>query len=362
MAVDERDPYTGYMTTGHEWNGIKELNSPVPRPVYFFLIVAGVFSVIYWILMPAWPLGVTYTKGLLGIDQRVTVSESLKQAALERGIWTGRIESESFKDIQADSRLMDMVRQTGRTLFGDNCAACHGSNAKGGKGFPNLTTASWLWGGDPENIAETIRVGVNSAHPQTRTSQMMAFGRDQILKKDEIDNVVTYVRSLSDPAIGKEVSATKIDAGKAVFAANCVACHGDDAKGKADLGAPNLTDRFWIYGGDARVGLHDGVGWPPGPYAQLGGKTLSARSQDSCALSDRSPRGGTMNGVAATKHVKAKAVLAIVAGLLLLLIANSHLVYMAITSQPECVAHVHRGQGAPMEGRFSAASSSCTPR
>ena len=251
MAVDERDPYTGYMTTGHEWNGIKELNSPVPRPVYFFLIVAGVFSVIYWILMPAWPLGVTYTRGLLGIDQRVTVSESLKQAALERGIWTGRIESESFKDIQADSRLMDMVRQTGPTLFGDNCAACHGSNAKGGKGFPNLTTVSWLWGGDPENIAETIRVGVNSPHPQTRTSQMMAFGRDQILKKDEIDNVVTYVRSLSDPAIGKQVSATKIDAGKAIFAANCVACHGDDAKGKADLGAPNLADRFWIYGGDA---------------------------------------------------------------------------------------------------------------
>jgi cytochrome c oxidase cbb3-type subunit III len=183
MAVNERDPYTGYMTTGHEWNGIKELNSPVPRPVYFFLIVAGVFSVIYWILMPAWPLGVTYTKGLLGIDQRVTVSESLKQAALERGIWTGRIESESFKDIQADSRLMDMVRQTGRTLFGDNCLACHGSNAKGSKGFPNLTTASWLWGGDPENIAETIRVGVNSAHPQTRTSQMMAFGRDQISRR-----------------------------------------------------------------------------------------------------------------------------------------------------------------------------------
>jgi len=243
MAVDERDPYTGYMTTGHEWNGIKELNSPVPRPVYFFLIVAGVFSVIYWILMPAWPLGVTYTKGLLGIDQRVTVSESLKQGALERGIWTGRIESESFKDIQADSRLMDMVRQTGRALFGDNCAACHGSNARGGKGFPNLTTASWLWGGDPENIAETIRVGVNSAHPQTRTSQMMAFGRDQILKKDEIDNVVTYVRSLSHPAIGKEVSATKIDAGKAVFAANCVACHQANGSGLAAMKAPALAAR-----------------------------------------------------------------------------------------------------------------------
>ncbi len=90
MAVDERDPYTGYMTTGHEWNGIKELNTPVPRPVYFFLIVTALFAVIYWILMPAWPLGVTYTKGLLGNDQRTIVAESLKQAALERGVWTKR--------------------------------------------------------------------------------------------------------------------------------------------------------------------------------------------------------------------------------------------------------------------------------
>ena len=82
MAVEERDPHSGYMTTGHEWNGIKELNTPVPRPVYFFLIVTALFAVVYWVLMPAWPLGVTYTKGLLGIDKRTTVNESLAQAAL----------------------------------------------------------------------------------------------------------------------------------------------------------------------------------------------------------------------------------------------------------------------------------------
>jgi len=251
MAIEERDPHTGYMTTGHDWNGIKELNTPVPRPVYFFLIVTALFSVVYWVLMPAWPLGVTYTKGLLGIDQRNVVADSLKQAALERGVWTKRIEAGGFKEIQADPKLMEVVRQTGRTLFGDNCAACHGLNAQGGHGFPNLTTASWLWGGDPESIAETIRVGINSAHPQTRSSQMMAFGRDQLLKKDEVDSVVIYVRSLSDPAVAKQAPAAKIDAGKAVFAANCVTCHGDDAKGKADLGGPDLTDRFWIYGGDA---------------------------------------------------------------------------------------------------------------
>jgi cytochrome c oxidase cbb3-type subunit 3 len=251
MAVEERDPHTGYMTTGHEWNGIKELNTPVPRPVFFFLIVTALFAVAYWILMPAWPLGVTYTRGLLGIDQRNTVTESVKQAALERSVWTGPIEAASFKDIQADPQLRERVRQTGKTLFGDNCAPCHGSNARGGKGFPNLTTAAWLWGGDFDSIADTIKVGVNSAHPQSRTSQMMAFGRDQLLKKDEIDNVVSYVRSLSDPTVAGQVPAAKIEAGKAVFSANCVTCHGDDARGKQDLGAPDLTDRNWIYGGDA---------------------------------------------------------------------------------------------------------------
>src|SRR3954464_3874442 len=97
MAVEERDKYTGYFTTGHEWNGIKELNTPVPRVVYFFLIVTVLFASIYWVLMPAFPLGVTYTKGLLGIDQRTTVMESLKQATLEREAWTRRIDTESYQ-------------------------------------------------------------------------------------------------------------------------------------------------------------------------------------------------------------------------------------------------------------------------
>ena len=200
MAVDERDTHTGYMTTGHEWNGIKELNTPVPRAVYFFLIVTALFAFICWALMPAWPLGLTYTKGLLGIDQRTTVMESLQQAALQREPWTRRIGTESYQAIQADPSLMTIVRQTGRTLFGDNCAACHGFNAKGGKGFPDLTTASWLWGGDPETIAETIRVGINSSHPKSRIGQMLAFGRDKMLPPADVDNVVGYVQSLSDPA------------------------------------------------------------------------------------------------------------------------------------------------------------------
>ncbi|MGE3150686.1 MAG: cytochrome-c oxidase, cbb3-type subunit III [Pseudorhodoplanes sp.] len=252
MAVSERDRHTGYMTTGHEWSGITELNTPVPRPVYFFLIATALFSLGYWILFPAFPLGWTYTKGLLGIDQRDVVAQSLKQAALDRQGWMQRIEAESYQAIQADPALMTIVRQTGRTLFGDNCAACHGFNAKGGKGFPNLTTTSWLWGGDPEAIAETIRVGINSTHPKTRVAQMLAFGRDQMLPRAGVENVVGYVQSLSDPAFAKQIPADKREAGRALFAANCASCHGDDGKGKVEMGAPDLTDQNWIYGGDAQ--------------------------------------------------------------------------------------------------------------
>jgi cytochrome c oxidase cbb3-type subunit 3 len=250
MAVEhqELDGHTGYLTTGHEWNGIKELNTPVPRVAYFFLTLAFLFSVGYWILMPAWPLGVTYTKGLLGIDQRGVVAASLRQAAAERGAWSKKIETESFAAIQSDPKLMKIVREDGHTLFGNNCAACHGQDAKGGKGFPNLTTSSWLWGGKPEDIFNTLRVGINSAHKDTHVSQMPAFGRDQILPRADVLNVASFVYSLSNPD-AKNLDPKTIEAGKNIFGANCAACHGDDAKGNPELGTPNLTDKFWIYGG-----------------------------------------------------------------------------------------------------------------
>ena len=250
MAVTERDPHTGYLTTGHEWNGIKELNTPVPRAVYFFLIATALFSLGYWILFPAFPLGWTYTRGLLGVDQRATVNEALQRASLDRQNWAKQIETKNYQTIQADPALMTIVRQTGRTLFGDNCAACHGLHAKGSKGFPNLTTESWLWGGDPETVAETIRVGINSSHPSTRVAQMLAFGRDNILPRADVENVVSYVQSLSDPAAVKQIPQGRLDFGKAIFAANCASCHGDDGKGRSDLGAPDLTDHNWIHGGD----------------------------------------------------------------------------------------------------------------
>jgi len=247
MAL-ERDAKSGYLTTGHEWNGLTELNTPVPRLVFFFLAVTFAFALGYWVLMPAWPVGTTYTKGLLDYDQRAVVTESVKEAALDRAVWTDRIAKSDFAAIQRDPQLMTAVRQTGRTLFGDNCAVCHGREAKGGPGFPNLTTTAWMWGGTPEAIAETIRVGINSGNPQSHNAQMPAFGRDQVLQRADIENVVAYLLSLSQP--GTVPIAGKADAGKAVYTATCAICHGPDAKGKTDVGAPDLTDSFWQYGGD----------------------------------------------------------------------------------------------------------------
>lgn len=244
MSAGERDPHTGHMTTGHEWNGIKELNTPVPRPVWFFLIVTALFSLVYWVLMPAWPLGVTYTRGLLGMDQQDRVERQVSEARADRAVWMSRFAEEDFAAIQADDALMSRMRQMGPALFEDNCAVCHGRGGKGGPGYPSLADNAWLWGGSPEEIAETLRVGINSAHEDTRFGQMMAFRG--VLSGEEIANVVDYVLSLSSKEAPLSPSA---EAGKEVFAQQCVACHGEDGTGLTEFGAPNLTDDHWIYGG-----------------------------------------------------------------------------------------------------------------
>jgi cytochrome c oxidase cbb3-type subunit 3 len=252
MATERHDPATGRATTGHEWNGIEELETPIPRVVIFFLTVTTLFAIGYWILMPAWPLGVTYTKGLLGIDQRAVVTKQVEDAAATRAVWTGRIAEASLEDIAADPDLMNHVRETGRTLFIDNCAACHGTRGTGGPGFPNLAARAWLWGGEPDTIAETIRIGINATNEETRVSQMMAFGRDGVLDDRQVRAVAAYVRSLSDLPMGASDKALAED-GRQVFADNCVACHGEDGHGSTDVGAPNLTDATWIYGSDAQT-------------------------------------------------------------------------------------------------------------
>lgn len=249
MALGERDKFTGQMTTGHEWNGIKELNSPVPRIIWAFLGTAGTFALLWTLLMPSWPGVSGYFRGLLGVDQRAAVAEAVAEGAVERAAWLDRIASEDFATIAADPELMGVVRGTGATLFADNCSGCHGTGGTGNPGYPNIAEAPMMWGDEPETIAETIRVGINSAHPETRYAQMLAFGRDHMLDREGIDAVVSYVRSLSDPASGEE-HPEAVEAGATLFADNCAGCHGADATGMVGTGAPNLTDTFWTYGGD----------------------------------------------------------------------------------------------------------------
>lgn len=249
MAEVDRDSFSGRETTGHEWNGIKELDTPVPRGVLMFLVVTHLWAIGWWFLVPSWPLGTTYTRGLLGVDQRTTVEESVVEGQRERASWTTRLETEPYDAILADEGLMQTVRDTGRQLFGDNCAACHGRDGKGRANFPDLTDNDWLWGGSPEMIEQTLRVGVNTAHPDTRVAQMPAFGHDEMLDRTQVQNVAAYVYSLSNPDYSTPENLERIEAGHEVFTTTCVACHGENAQGNPEVGAPNLTDGHWLYGG-----------------------------------------------------------------------------------------------------------------
>ncbi|WP_324751715.1 cytochrome-c oxidase, cbb3-type subunit III [Roseovarius sp. Pro17] len=263
MSVKERDPLTGHQTTGHEWNGITELNTRVPRVIWFFIIVTHVWALVVWILLPTWPLLTTYTKGILGLDQRQEVEEKVVAANMARADWADSIATMPVSEILDDPELLARANGTAHQIFGDNCAGCHGADAAGGPGFPSLIDDAWLWGGDPDAIMETLRVGINAPHSETRYGQMLAFGRDGILERADVRAVVGYVKSLS----GGDASAEQISAGAEIFAENCASCHGEDGAGMIELGAPNLTDDSWIYGGDDKS-IYDSIwngrqGWMP---------------------------------------------------------------------------------------------------
>ena len=253
MAVEEKDPVSGQKTTGHEWNGIKELDTPVPLGILIFIVVTHVWALLWWVLMPTFPLGTTYTKGILDTDQRKIVEQDLTAALAQRAARMKAIETSSYEDILANEDLMKLVRTTGHQLFGDNCAACHGADGRGRANYPDLTDEDWLWGGGPEKIAETMKIGINSTHQNTRVAQMPAFGRDAILDRNQVTNVGTYVQSLSDPAVSTAQNIEQMKAGREIFLTTCAACHGEDGKGNREVGAPNLTDQHWVYGGDLQT-------------------------------------------------------------------------------------------------------------
>jgi cytochrome c oxidase cbb3-type subunit III len=241
------DQVTGKTTTGHEWDGIKELNTPLPRwwVITFYLCI--VWAVGYWFVYPAWPLLWSNTTGFLHYSSRADVAVELANLEKIRGDKMVALGAASLADIEKDPALLALARARGKTVFGDNCAPCHGSGAAGAKGYPNLNDDDWLWGGTLDQIMQTIQFGARSGHAQAHEGQMLAFGKDGTLKKDEIVTVANYVRSLSGLSTRQGYDAS---AGAKIFAENCVLCHGDGAKGNQELGAPNLTDKIWLYGSD----------------------------------------------------------------------------------------------------------------
>lgn len=247
MAEKEIDEISGIETTGHVWDGnLKELNNPLPKWWVYVFYATIIWSIGYYILYPAWPLATSYTKGVLGWSSREEVRTELTQARAQMAERMDQLETASLEDIRSQPELLTFAMAAGKAAFGDNCAPCHGAGAQGRPGYPNLNDDAWLWGGTLDAIHYTITHGVrDQTNEQTRLNDMPAFGKDGILDKQQIVDIAGYVLSLS----GGSVEGADIEKGKQLFAENCAACHGEDAKGITELGAPNLTDGIWLYGG-----------------------------------------------------------------------------------------------------------------
>ena len=236
------DPHS-VETTGHSWDGIEELNNPLPRWWLWTFYITIAWGIVYTILYPAWPLVNRATAGVLGWSQRAEVAADIAATDSTRAdLWAALVTT----DLDALPENEDLHRfavQAGAALFRTNCSQCHGSGAAGAVGYPNLLDDDWLWGGTREEIAYTIRHGIrNEADLDSRYSQMPGF--EGVLDREEIALLVTHVQSLpggADPLAGP---------GGTLFDENCAACHGTDATGNRDLGAPNLTDAIWLYASD----------------------------------------------------------------------------------------------------------------
>ncbi|WP_187971483.1 cytochrome-c oxidase, cbb3-type subunit III [Aquibium microcysteis] len=273
MSKEHIDEVSGVATTGHEWDGIKELNNPLPRWWVWTFYATIAWALVYTIFYPAWPLLSSATTGVLGYSSRAEVRAELGAAEAAKGDYVAAIQSKDLATIMADDNLRQFATAAGAAAFKVNCIQCHGSGAEGSAGYPNLNDDEWLWGGDIEAIHQTITHGIRfAADPDTRFSEMPAFA--DILEPDQIRQAAAYVVSLT----GTPSDAALAEAGATVFAENCAACHGDDAKGMRDLGAPNLADAIWLYGGsEAQVAQQIRApkhGVMPGWTARLGDATV----------------------------------------------------------------------------------------
>ncbi len=245
-------PSGAVQTTGHAWDGdLQEFNNPLPRWWVWAFYATVVFAVVYWILYPAWPIGRSYTKGVMNNitfkegDKEVTMHWNTR-ALLWRDMQTGpeavkqrrymdQVANADYQQIVSDPKMMGFVQSVGKVLFADNCAACHGSGGQGKIGlFPNLSDDAWLWGGSLEDIHATISQGRHGYMPSFRATFSAA----------QVEQVSDYVLSLS----GHQVDPASAAAGKAMFngqGGGCYYCHGENGKGMKSQGSANLTDSIW---------------------------------------------------------------------------------------------------------------------
>ena len=254
MSERERDDHSGVETTGHEWDGIKELDNPLPRWWLIVWYACIAVAIVYWVLFPAWPTLTGYTPGILGQSDRVNVANDIKALDAQRGAEGVMLEKASLEQIEKTPNLQAFAMAEGQAIFGNNCAPCHGQGGAGGKGYANLRDDVWLWGGQLADIEQTLKYGIRSGHPLARVSMMPSFGRDGLLKPQEVNDLTEYVVSLSH----RTASPGAVARAAPVFAAQCAACHGPDGKGNPAVGAPNLTDSDWLYGSD-RQSIHDQI-------------------------------------------------------------------------------------------------------
>jgi len=243
----ERDEVTGTDTTGHEWDGIKELDTPLPRWWLYVFYASIAAAVIYWILMPAWPLLNGYTQGLLNFSDRRNVAAEVEMLQASRAPMFERLAQASAEDLARNPDLQEFARAAGESVFGDNCATCHGIGGAGAPGYPVLADDVWIWGGSLSDIEHTLRVGIRAGHAQSRTSAMPAFGG--LLTAGQIGDVTEYAISLSSARARLHPNAGAAVRGAAIYAEQCAACHGASGAGDRSVGAPSLQDDVWLYGG-----------------------------------------------------------------------------------------------------------------
>lgn len=234
-------------TTGHSWDGIEEFDNPMPRWWLWTFYLTIIWGIGYTIAYPAWPLVNSATAGIMGWSTRGDVAAEIAAVNEANAPMNAKLEGTELTAISADPELASYAVSSGAAVFKTWCAQCHGSGAAGAKGYPNLLDDDWLWGGSVEDIHATVSHGIrNEDSDDARYSEMPAFGRDELLEKEEIDQVVNFVMSLS----GTPQDASKVEAGAVVFEDNCSSCHMEDGTGDRSQGAPNLADAIWLFGGD----------------------------------------------------------------------------------------------------------------